>query len=250
MWISQPGRKMGAKKPRPWMWSMWRWVSRMSIRRRSVSSSLPRRWMPVPASRTTQAAIVAADLDAGGVAAVPRGLRTGARHRAARPPHADDHALSFSQNMVTEPMTSPWPPVRGKAVMVICRATPSPPVISRSSFCGLPFAQGLDRRQVLGGDGVSLAIPRRESGRPRLEGHLVNVVGPDPERGLRRLVEEDEVALAVDDPHRNGQVLRQLTEKDHLDRLLWQVGHPERGYRRLSPSCALVSAPLGRRAPL
>ena len=34
-------------------------------------------------------------------------------------------------------------------------------------------------------------------------------------------------AVAVDDPHRYRQVLRQLAEEDHLDRLLGKIGHAE-----------------------
>src|SRR6476660_5878309 len=48
--ISVWGRKAGAKKTRPWMWSRWRWVRRMWRRAGSAARARPRLRMPVPAS--------------------------------------------------------------------------------------------------------------------------------------------------------------------------------------------------------
>src|SRR5438876_1215099 len=53
MWTSHRGSNSGPKKPRPWMWSRCRWVSRMSTRS-SCPSERPSAAIPVPASSTTR----------------------------------------------------------------------------------------------------------------------------------------------------------------------------------------------------
>jgi hypothetical protein len=48
--ISESERKQGAKNIRPWMWSRWRWVSRMLILGSLAAMPTPSDLIPVPAS--------------------------------------------------------------------------------------------------------------------------------------------------------------------------------------------------------
>src|SRR3954468_22014118 len=98
--ISVWGRKAGAKKTRPWMWSRWRWVRRMCRRAGSAGWGSPREGRAArlvglrqpeaadagPGVERQQRAVGEGDADAGGVAAVADRFRSGGRDRAARPP--------------------------------------------------------------------------------------------------------------------------------------------------------------------
>ena len=98
-----PGRTAARRSPRPWMWSMCRWVSSRSTRlivgRRSRAQ---RGGCPCP-RRAPAACRPAAHLHAGGVAAVAHRLRPRARERPARAPERTFTARP-------PPRTSPPPP--------------------------------------------------------------------------------------------------------------------------------------------
>jgi hypothetical protein len=51
--IRDSDRKQGGKNISPWMWSRWRWVSRMLIFGIVAARANPRVRIPVPASRIT-----------------------------------------------------------------------------------------------------------------------------------------------------------------------------------------------------
>jgi glucose/arabinose dehydrogenase len=105
-------------------------------------------------------------------------------------------------------------------------------------MCRSTLAHSRDQRELLRMNDSARPVPRMERGRPRRKREDVEVLQPDAEHALRGLVDEDDVAVRVDEDHGHGERGRELAEEDELDRLL---GH---GTEDVTPADGVMDSPL------
>ena len=194
MWISRPGSCSGGKNPSPWMWSMCRWVSRMSSRRTLAGRSAASRRIPVPASRISTVPAGPSTSHADGVAAVASGLGAGSGERAARAPETHFHAF-FDQKIATAPRKRFDWPTRGIAVISMCRRTWSNPWIHRLPCAGWRCDSATVSGSVLGRQRPAFLVGRPEGRRPLCRAQLPGLLEAPAEDRLRGLVVEEQRAL-------------------------------------------------------
>ena len=130
MCTSRPGWKSAPKKPRPRMWSMWRWLRRTSTRVTPGPKS-DSRWMPLPASSMHHRPVAGAQLHARRVAPVAGRARPGARAATPASPRSVTFTASpspsTSQKIDMAPRRAPPWPSRGTAVVTMRWGVPSVP---------------------------------------------------------------------------------------------------------------------------